>query len=149
MKAFLLARVDGGVEILYTKDSDTKPPEAHIAKWHHNRQAEIAAVVGSLEGQPPADRTFRGAWSASGTSIVVDMPKARNIWRDRMRMARTPKLAELDIAYMRAHEDGSPTAGIVAKKQTLRDVTDDPGIEAARTPEELKQFWPSCLSTLR
>lgn len=34
---------------------------------------------------------------------------------------------------------------IAAKKQALRDVTADPAIEAALTPEALKAAWPEAL----
>lgn len=78
-------------------------------------------------------------------SITIDMAKARDIHRDRMRQARTPKLAALDVAFQRAHEMSNDTAAIVAQKQALRDVTADPAIEAAQTPDELKMVWPEIL----
>ena len=34
---------------------------------------------------------------------------------------------------------------IEAQKQSLRDATADPAIEAAQTPEALKAVWPSVL----
>ncbi len=78
-------------------------------------------------------------------TISVDMNKARAIHRDRMRAARAPKLTALDVAFQRALETGSDTSIIVAQKQALRDVTSDPAIEAAQTPEELKAIWPTAL----
>ena len=76
------------------------------------------------------------------------MPLAREIWRDKMRQARAPKLEALDVEYMQADEvgDASKKAIVAQKKKALRDVTSDPAIEAAQTPEELKLFWPSILS---
>lgn len=138
MKAFLLARVDGGVEILYAKDDDIRPAEAHIAKWHPKRQAEVSMVLGHLDGELPGDRTFRGAWAANGKTIAVDMPRAREIWRSKMRLARAPKLAALDIEQLRGRD-------VEEKKQELRDVTAHPSIDAAATPEDLKSVWPECL----
>lgn len=79
-------------------------------------------------------------------SITIDMTKARDIQRDRMRAARAPKLASLDIAFQRALETGADTSDIVAQKQALRDVTSDPAIEAAETPEALKAVWPDILN---
>ena len=78
-------------------------------------------------------------------TISVDMNKARAIHRDRIRSARAPKLTALDVAFQRALEAGSDTSVIVAQKQALRDVTSDPAIEAAQTPEELKAIWPTAL----
>ena len=78
--------------------------------------------------------------------ITINMAKARNIHREKMRAARTPLLAALDIAFQRALEQNANTATIVAQKQALRDVTSDPAIEAAQTVEELKAVWPDILN---
>lgn len=85
----------------------------------------------------PADRTYRGAWVNSGARIVVDMEKARDIHRDNLRRDRAPLLEALDVQFMRALEQGNPTAGIAAQKQRLRDITSDPRIDAAATPDAL------------
>lgn len=93
----------------------------------------------------PTDRTFREAWKSD---LTVDMAKARDIWRGKMRTAREPLLAALDIEYQRADErgDAEAKADVVSRKQALRDVTDDPAIDAAQTPDDLKAIWPTCLS---
>jgi hypothetical protein len=95
----------------------------------------------------PDDRLFRDAWSADSEAgvISIDMPTARNIWRDRIRRARTPELLTLDAEFMKALETGASTATIVAQKQALRDAPADPGIEAATTPEALKLVKPAGL----
>lgn len=77
--------------------------------------------------------------------ITVNMAKARDIHRAKMRDAREPLFAALDVAYQRAIETGTDTSAIVAKKQALRDVTGDPAIEAAQTINELKNIWPDVL----
>lgn len=95
----------------------------------------------------PSDRTFRDAWAVNGGAVAVDMPKAREIHKDRMRSERAPKLAALDIEFIQAVEadDKTKQADIAARKQALRDVTDDPAIEAAGTPEDLKAVLPDAL----
>lgn len=85
----------------------------------------------------PSDRTFREAWANAGARIVVDMAKAREIHRDNLRRDRAPRMEVLDVQFMRAIEQGLPTAEIGTAKQRLRDVTADPRIDAASTPEEL------------
>lgn len=77
--------------------------------------------------------------------ITIDMSKARDIHRERMRQDRAPKLAALDIAFQRAVEAGESTAVVVTQKRALRDVTADPAIDAAQSPEALKAVWPDCL----
>lgn len=95
----------------------------------------------------PQDPTFRNAWTDTG-KIEVDMPKAREIHKGNLRALRAPLLAALDIAYIRADEmgDANQKAAIAAKKQALRDVTKDPGIDAATTPEQLNAVLPVALN---
>lgn len=78
--------------------------------------------------------------------ILFDMAKAREIWRDKMRTAREPLLATLDVLYQRTLEAGFDTSDVVARKQALRDVTADPAIDAAQTLDELKAVWPAILT---
>jgi len=74
--------------------------------------------------------------------INVNMTKAKDIWRDKVRAERTEKLQALDVQFTRALESGADTSEIVAKKQALRDAPADARIEAATTPEELKAVDP-------
>jgi len=71
----------------------------------------------------------------------VDMAKAREIHKTKIRSARTPKLAELDIEFQKALETGASTTDIVAKKQALRDAPADSGIAAASDEAALKAQW--------
>ena len=77
--------------------------------------------------------------------ITVNMAKARDIQRAKMREARAPILAALDVQFQRALETNADTTSIVAKKQALRDVTVYPAIDAAQTTDELKAVWPDVL----
>ena len=71
----------------------------------------------------------------------VDMAKAREIHKNNIRVARTPKLAELDVEFQKALETGATTTDIVAKKQALRDAPADSGIAAASDTDALKAQW--------
>ena len=89
----------------------------------------------------PSDRTFRNAWvTAKGKSVEVDLDKSKDIAKDKVRQARTPKFQELDIAYQRADEDGNADAkaAVVVKKQTARDATADTKITNADSVDNLK-----------
>ena len=77
--------------------------------------------------------------------INVNMTKARDIHRDKVRQARNPKLAAKDVEFQRALETGADTATIVSEKQALRDAPAAAAIDAATTPEELKAAWDSDL----
>lgn len=94
------------------------------------------------------DRTFRGAWQLSGKVIAVNMTIAREIHRKRLRHEREPLFEPLDnvarrlsrkkdlVGYLTESElEEYASAEVLAQK--LRDVTMDPRIDAAETPEEL------------
>ena len=145
MKHVLISRTDGGVSILSARDETNL--EAEVGKWRtscpglyvSHREIAVASI--------PADRTFRDAWVSLGGRVQVDMPKAREIHRGRLRVMRKPKLDALDAEYMKALEAGDTArqASVAATKQALRDVTADPAIEAARTPDALKEVIPAAL----
>ena len=71
----------------------------------------------------------------------IDMAKAREIHKTNIRIAREPKLAELDIEFQKAQETGASTTDIVAKKQALRDAPADSDISAASDTDALKAQW--------
>jgi hypothetical protein len=91
----------------------------------------------------PAERTFRDAWETTEDAIIgINMDKARDFWRFRIREAREAEFKKLDAAFMKALESGASTTEIAAEKQQLRDAPAHPDIDAATTPDELKAFQP-------
>jgi hypothetical protein len=68
--------------------------------------------------------------------ITININKAKNITKDRLRIERAPLLQAQDVAFQRALESNSDTSEIVAEKQRLRDVTKL--VDEATTLEELK-----------
>lgn len=70
--------------------------------------------------------------------IVINIDKAKNITKDRLRQERAPLLQAQDVAFQRALEANSDTSDIVAEKQRLRDITKL--ADEATTLEELKQI---------
>ncbi len=73
------------------------------------------------------------------------MAKAREIHKTKIRDARAPLLAELDVEFQRALETSSSTTDIIAKKQALRDAPAAVGISSAITPDELKAQWDTSI----
>ena len=71
--------------------------------------------------------------------IVVNITKAKNIWKDKIRRARKPKLEELDVEFIKAQESSADTSAIVAKKQELRDFPTQ--VDSATTTDEIKAVW--------
>ena len=107
-----------------------------------------AVAYSTADWTAPAERTFREAWEATGAGtgvIGVNMEKAKEVWREKIRQARVEPLAALDTAFMKAQETGADTTQIVADKQALRDAPVDAAIDAATTPDELKAVKPAGL----
>ena len=69
-------------------------------------------------------------------AIIVDINKAKDITKDRLRQEREPLLLAQDVAFQRALESKADTTAIVAEKQRLRDITTL--VDTANTVEELK-----------
>ena len=69
-------------------------------------------------------------------AIIIDINKAKDITKDRLRQERKPLLLAQDIAFQRALESNADTSAIVAEKQRLRDITTL--VDTANTVEELK-----------
>jgi len=76
-------------------------------------------------------------------AITVDITKAKNIWKDKIRVAREPKLAALDIEFMKLQEAGSDTSAVVTKKNTLRDYPAQ--VDSCTTADEIKAVWDADL----
>lgn len=70
--------------------------------------------------------------------IKIDLGKAKQIHATQLRKKRAPMLAELDVQYQRAHEDGRDASEIVAKKQQLRDITKQ--VDAASSLDDLRNI---------
>lgn len=98
-------------------------------------------------GLAPQDRTFRNAWSLEGGAIEVNMVKAMDIQRDRIREERAPILAALDIEFMKALGSGGDISAIEAQKQVLRDAPAHASISTASTPDELKAITLTSITT--
>lgn len=149
MKKIVYTRPDGGLSIVtpiintHPVPEDITESQAILRAWDKLPKDAINPRFVD-ESEIPTDRTFRNAWEDNG-AVSVNMPKAREIHRQIMRYKRAPMLSALDIDYQRADERGDSAlkAEIAVRKQALRDVTADPAIESATTPEELKAVIPS------
>lgn len=85
------------------------------------REWQCAAVNITL----PDSREWRAAWTwqTPDPVIDVDIDRAKEITKDRLRIERAPMLADLDIRIMKAIERGDDISGLAAEKQRLRDIT--------------------------
>ena len=83
----------------------------------------------------PDDREFRNAWKHD---LTVDIPKAQEITKNRLRVERTPLLEKLDVEVMKNITDPVKLAEIEAQKQALRDLPQL--VNSLTTVEQLKSI---------
>ena len=79
---------------------------------------------------------MRGLKSKKKMKIKVNIPKAKEIVKEKLRRDRKPLLEAQDVLFQRALETSADTTDIVAEKQRLRDITND--VDAMTTEEQLK-----------
>ena len=68
--------------------------------------------------------------------ITINIDKAKNITKERLRQERKPLLEAEDIKFMQAQESGADTTAIVTEKKRLRDITKS--VDSCTTTDELK-----------
>ena len=76
-------------------------------------------------------------------AITIDITKAKEVWKDKIRFKRAKALKKLDLDFMKAQETSSDTTSIVADKQTLRDLPNQ--VDTATTTDEIKAVWNNML----
>lgn len=76
--------------------------------------------------------------------VNLNLDKCREIDNNFRRRARKELLAELDVQFQRALEQGDTEKqqAVVAKKQVLRDITKDPAQAQCKCLDELIEAWP-------
>jgi hypothetical protein len=75
--------------------------------------------------------------------ITIDITKAKEVWKDKIRQARKSALEKLDVDFIKAQEQGNETTSIVATKQTLRDLPSQ--VDTANSINEIKAVWNDLL----
>jgi phosphotransferase system IIA component len=75
--------------------------------------------------------------------ITIDISKAKEVWKNKIRVARKSALEKLDVDFIKAQEAETSTTAIVADKQTLRDLPNQ--VNTATTTDEIKAVWNDLL----
>ena len=70
--------------------------------------------------------------------ITINIEKAKEIKKQKLRDERSPLLTELDVQFQRALETNSDTSEIVSEKQRLRDITKL--VDDCETIEDMNQI---------
>jgi len=85
---------------------------------------------------PQADNDFFDAWELNNGTVSVNLTKAKDLTKKRLRMEREPLLTAQDVLFQRAQESNADTTAIVAEKNRLRDITS--GADTCTTTAELR-----------
>tara|TARA_R100000664_G_C2642324_1_gene66736 strand:+ start:120 stop:347 length:228 start_codon:yes stop_codon:yes gene_type:complete len=70
--------------------------------------------------------------------ITINLDKAKEITKERLRQERKPLLEAQDILFMQAQESKSSTQKIILEKKRLRDITNK--VDSCTTLNELKSL---------
>ena len=120
---------NGGVSITYPTPEflETNTIEDVLAKDCPDHAIIIE------DSELPESQEFFDAWELVDGNVLVNMNKAKEITKTRLRTEREPLLQAQDVAFQRALESGVDTKEIVAEKQRLRDITNlvDPCISTS------------------
>lgn len=94
------------------------------------------SIIVDFSELPEEHNEFFDAWRLIDGVVSVNLDKAKEITKTRLRHQREALFTSLDVQYMRATEQGQDTSAIVAEKQRLRDITTL--ADQANTLDELK-----------
>ena len=116
MQVIIFTNDNGGVSVCVPTG------ELSVAETKMKDTPGHSIIVDSSE-LPETDNDFFDAWELNNNVVSVNIDKAKEITKARLRREREPLLAAQDVLYMRALEAGQDTTAIVAEKQRLRDIT--------------------------
>jgi hypothetical protein len=119
----------GGVSVCYpTGEIDIQAVKEKDTPEH--------SIIVDASTLPNADTDFFDAWELNGTTVSVNLTKAKSVTKKRLRREREPLLLAQDVLFQRALESNADTSAIVAEKQRLRDITNL--ADACTTTAELR-----------
>ena len=129
MKIIIYTNTTGNVSVT------TPTGEISIEEVLSKDCPDHAIIVDDSE-LPKEHNDFFNAWEIVNSKVTVNIDKAKDITKDRLRAERKPLLESLDVQFQRALETGADTTDIVAEKQRLRDITLT--VDSMTTVDELK-----------
>jgi hypothetical protein len=129
MKVIIFTNENGGVSICV--------PTGEISiEAVKTKDTPASSIIVDHDTLPNSDNDFFDAWELSGSTVSVNITKAKEITRKRLRTERTPLLVAQDVLFQRALETSADTTAIVAEKQRLRDITNQ--VDSATTTTQLR-----------
>jgi histone acetyltransferase (RNA polymerase elongator complex component) len=124
---------NGNVSVCYA--TGELPIETVLTK-----DCPAGAIIFNKDDLPNDDWDFFNSWELVNNSVLVNVTKAKEQTKDRLREERIPLLAAQDVLYMQAIEKNQDTTAIVTEKQRLRDLPTL--VNACTTLEQLRNLKP-------
>ena len=129
MKVIIFTNENGGVSICV--------PTGEISiEAVKTKDTPANSIIVDHDTLPNSDNDFFDAWELSGSTVSVNITKAKEITRKRLRAEREPLLEAQDVLFQKALETSADTTAIVVEKQRLRDITNQ--VDSATTTTQLR-----------
>lgn len=129
MKVIIYTNKNGNVSVCYP--TGELPIEEVLIK-----DCPAGAIVINNSELPNEYDEFFNAWRLIDEKVIVNFELAKDITKDRLRTERKPMLESLDVVQLRNLNNPEVLAEIEAKKQALRDATNQ--VDTMTTLDELK-----------
>jgi hypothetical protein len=129
MQVIIFSNSNGGVSVCVpTGELDINAVKA--------KDTPSTSIIVQDSELPQADNDFFNAWELADGVVTVNLDKAKELTKKRLRAEREPLLAAQDVLFQRAQETGADTTAIVAEKTRLRNVTN--ATDTCTTTAELR-----------
>jgi len=86
------------------------------------KDTPAGSIIVDINSLPNEHNDFFDAWELKSGKVEVNLAKAKEITKKRLRAERKPLLEVQDVLFQRALESSADTSAIVAEKQRLRDL---------------------------
>ena len=125
MKIIIYKTDNGIAKIIPAKNIDIETQIKHVPKGVEYKIVDTSDI--------PEDKDF---YRALTYDLTLDINKAKEIQKDKIRELRKPLLEALDIEVMKNISDSEKISEIETQKQPLRDITLK--VDACKTLEEIR-----------
>jgi len=129
MQVIIFTNEDGGVSI-------TVPSGEIPIETVQEKDTPSGSIIVDRDTLPNEDYDFFNAWELNDSTVSVNLSKAQEITKRRLREERKPLLEAQDVLFQKALETSADTTAIVAEKQRLRDITNQ--VDLATTITQLR-----------
>lgn len=131
MQVIIFTNDEGGVSM-------TIPTGEISIEAVKEKDTPSGSIIVDRDTLPNDDYDFFNAWELNDSTVSVNIAKAKEITKRKLREERKPLLEAQDVLFQRALETSTDTTAIVAEKQRLRDITNQ--VDSATTTAQLRSM---------